>query len=35
MVDVFVEFLKDSEDPRLESMAIRYIGAAVRARTGS
>ncbi|SDE26357.1 Starch-binding associating with outer membrane [Pricia antarctica] len=28
MVDTFVEFLQDSNDPRLESMAVRYIGAA-------
>ncbi len=27
MVDTFVKFLKDSDDPRLGSIAIRYIGA--------
>ncbi|MDT7830341.1 SusD/RagB family nutrient-binding outer membrane lipoprotein [Pricia sp. S334] len=27
MVDSFVDFLKDSGDPRLQSIAIRYIGA--------
>ncbi len=27
MVDAFVDFLKDSEDPRLGSIAVRYIGA--------
>ncbi len=28
MVDTFVKFLQDSNDPRLESMAVRYIDAA-------
>lgn len=27
LVDTFVDFLKDSEDPRLESIAVRYVGA--------